>query len=57
MACPHHRSRRMSGWITSQRAWLSVERLSGYAPDLNSIEKRLGDLKSQEPRQSLVQHD
>jgi hypothetical protein len=39
------------------RAWLSVERLSGYAPDLNSIEKRLGDLKSQEPRQSLVQHD
>jgi hypothetical protein len=27
---PSHRSRRMSGWITSQRHWLAVERLPGY---------------------------
>ena len=45
---PSHRSRRMSDWITSQRHWLSVERLPGYAPDLNPIENVWGNLKSQE---------
>ena len=43
-----HRSRRMSDWIASQRHWLSVERLPGYAPDLNPIENVWGNLKSQE---------
>jgi hypothetical protein len=45
---PSHRSRRMSDWIVSQRHWLSVERLPGYAPDLNPIENVWGNLKSQE---------
>jgi transposase len=45
---PSHRSRRMSEWIASQRDWLSVERLPGYAPDLNPIENVWGNLKSQE---------
>ena len=45
---PSHRSRRMSEWIASQRRWLSVDRLPGYAPDLNPIEYVWGNLKSQE---------
>ena len=45
---PSHRSRRMSDWVASQRRWLSVERLPGYAPDLNPIENVWGNLKSQE---------
>jgi transposase len=45
---PSHRSRRMLDWIASQRHWLSVERLPGYAPDLNPIENVWGNLKSQE---------
>jgi transposase len=45
---PSHRSGRMSDWIASQRHWLSVERLPGYAPDLNPIENVWGNLKSQE---------
>ncbi|MGI9147996.1 MAG: transposase [Chloroflexota bacterium] len=45
---PSHRSRRMSEWIASQREWLWVERLPGYAPDLNPIEQVWGRLKSAE---------
>jgi transposase len=45
---PSHRSRRMLDWIASQRHWLSVERLPGYAPDLNPIENVWGNLKSHE---------
>ncbi len=45
---PSHRSRRMSEWIARQRDWLSVERLPGYAPELNPIENVWGNLKSQE---------
>jgi transposase len=45
---PSHRSRRMSEWIASQRHWLSVERLPGYAPDVNPIEQAWGSLKSKE---------
>jgi len=45
---PSHRSRRMSTWIASQRQWLSVERLPGYAPDVNPIEQVWGSLKSKE---------
>jgi putative transposase len=39
---PSHRSRRMSDWIANQRDWLSVERLPGYAPELNPIESAWG---------------
>jgi transposase len=45
---PAHRSRRMTDWIHSQRAWLCVEQLPGYAPDLNPLEQAWGNLKSQE---------
>jgi transposase len=45
---PSHRSRRMSDWVAGQRHWLSVERLPGYAPDLNPLEHVWGNLKSQE---------
>ena len=45
---PAHRSRRMTEWIASQRRWLSVERLPGYAPELNPIEQAWGNLKSSE---------
>lgn len=45
---PAHRSRRMINWVRSQRDWLSVERLPGYAPDLNPLEQAWGNLKSQE---------
>jgi transposase len=45
---PAHRSRRMTAWVQTQRYWLSVERLPGYAHDLNPIENVWGNLKSQE---------
>jgi hypothetical protein len=45
---PSHRSHRMTEWIASQRQWLSVERLPGYAPDLDLIESVWGNLKSME---------
>src|SRR6266849_2354032 len=45
---PSHRSRRMSDWIASQRHWLSVEPLPGYAPDVNPIEQAWGSIKSKE---------
>jgi transposase len=35
---PAHRSNLMKAWITSQRHWLVVERLPGYAPELNPTE-------------------
>jgi len=45
---PAHRSRHMRDWLDTQRDWLSVEQLPGYAPDLNPIEQAWGNLKSQE---------
>ena len=45
---PSHRSRRMLEWVASQRDWLSVEPLPGYAPDVNPIEHVWGNLKSTE---------
>ena len=45
---PSHRSRRMTDWVQSQRDWLFVEQLPGYAPDLNPLEQAWGNLKSQE---------
>jgi transposase len=45
---PAHRSRLMLEWVASQRAWLSVERLPGYAPELNPTEQLWGNLKSTE---------
>ena len=45
---PSHRSRQMLDWVADQRPWLRVERLPGYAPDLNPIEQAWGNVKSQE---------
>jgi transposase len=47
---PAHRSRAMRDWLASQRHWLQVEPLPGYAHDLNPIEQVWGNLKSTELR-------
>jgi transposase len=45
---PARRSQRMTTWVQTQRGWLSVEQLPGYAPDLNPLEQAWGNLKSHE---------
>jgi len=45
---PSHRSRRMLEWVASQHDWLHIERLPGYAPEVNPIEQVWGNLKSTE---------
>jgi transposase len=45
---PAHRSGCMQDWLAHQRAWLSVERLPSYAPELNPTEQVFGNLKSTE---------
>jgi hypothetical protein len=45
---PAHQSRVVKNWATSQRDWLVIERLPGYAPDLNPIEMLWGWMKGQE---------
>jgi putative transposase len=45
---PSHKSRDMTTWIASQRHWLTVERLPGYAHDLNPIEMVWGNVKTVE---------
>jgi hypothetical protein len=35
---PAHRSKAMQAFVASQRHWLVVERLPGYAPELNPVE-------------------
>lgn len=45
---PAHRSRAMRAYLARQCAWLTVERLPGYAPELNPVELVWGNLKRQE---------
>ena len=45
---PSHRNRAMKAFIASQRSWLVVERLPGYAHDLNPVEMIWGNLKASE---------
>jgi len=45
---PAHKSRIMQEYLVSQRSWLSVERLPGYAPDLNPVELLWGNIKGKE---------
>lgn len=45
---PSHRSRAMKAWTASQDSWLAVERLPGYAPDLNPVEMVWGNVKAAE---------
>jgi transposase len=43
-----HKSRVMREYLADQRSWLTVERLPGYAPELNPVEQIWGNLKSRE---------
>jgi len=45
---PAHKSREMKAYLAQQRDWLVVERLPGYAPDLNPVETLWGNIKGQE---------
>jgi hypothetical protein len=45
---PGHKSRPMQEYLRRQRAWLRVERLPGYSPDLNPVEALWGNVKGQE---------
>ena len=45
---PAHKSRAMQEYVLRQRSWLTVERLPGYAPDLNPIETMWGNIKGKE---------
>jgi transposase len=45
---PSHRSADMKTWIASQRHWLRVERLPGYAHELNPMELVWGNVKARE---------
>ena len=38
----------MQDYLRAQRRWLRVERLPGYAPDLNPVETLWSNLKGQE---------
>jgi transposase len=43
-----HKSRVMATYLAGQRAWLTVERLPAYAPELNPIEQVWGNVKTRE---------
>ncbi len=45
---PAYRSRSMLDWVASQRDWLSIEPLPGYAPDLNRTQQVWGNVNSSE---------
>jgi len=45
---PSHKSGLMAEYMRRQRHWLRVERLPGYAPDLNPVETVWGNVKGQE---------
>lgn len=42
------KSKAMTAWIAAQRTWLRVERLPGYAHDLNPVELVWGNVKAVE---------
>jgi transposase len=45
---PAHKSQLMQEYLYSQRSWLKVERLPGYAPEMNPVETLWGNVKGQE---------
>jgi transposase len=45
---PAHRNRVMRAYLARQHAWLTVERLPGYAPELNPVEPIWGNVKRTE---------
>ena len=45
---PSHKSGTMQAYLRAQGSWLTVERLPGYAPDLNPAELVWGNVKGRE---------
>jgi len=45
---PSHKSRDMTAYLRAQRSWLTIERLPGYAPELNPTELVWGNVKGRE---------
>lgn len=45
---PAHRSLQMQAYLRAQRRWLVVERLPGYAPELNPVESLWQNVKGRE---------
>src|SRR5206468_3983221 len=45
---PSHKSRNMTAYLATQRSWLTIERLPGYAPELNPTELVWGNVKGRE---------
>jgi transposase len=45
---PAHRSTAMKTWLASQRNWLQVIQLPGYAPDLNPVEPLWAAIKGKD---------
>jgi putative transposase len=45
---PAHKSHEMKEYLASQRHWLTVEQLPGYAPELNPAELVWGNVKGRE---------
>jgi len=45
---PAHKSCEMKAFLQTQRAWLTVEMLPGYSPDLNPVETLWSNVKGQE---------
>ena len=45
---PAHKSKKMKLFLSSHKKWLSVEKLPGYAPDLNPVESIWSCIKGQE---------
>ncbi len=46
---PSHKSRNMTAYLATQRSWLTMERLPGYAPELNPTELVWGNVKERLP--------
>jgi putative transposase len=53
---PAHRSRAMRAYLARQRHWLTVERLPGYAPELNPVELVWGHVKRTELANLCAEH-
>jgi hypothetical protein len=45
---PAHRGRMVTGYLATERHWLTIERLPAYAPELNPVEALWGNVKGQE---------
>jgi hypothetical protein len=45
---PSHRSRFMRAFLARQRSWLVVQRLPGYAPELNPVDGLWSNIKGRE---------